>query len=396
LEHRFIQVKADQIIVGHEAPQATDPFAKKEQETWDVCSNTILCEKLKAYDATQQGVITNKWVHLAVVRTATAGSCPVLSFSYTVYINGISLGTKGPLCGGERGDGLMASKAYMLFGAMRPGSRGQNEYFDGILAEWRVWNGVRLQNKIVSRMLTRIRPETIPLLGDETEGTITASTYPSSAVLLALYDFTFPCLSAVCEVKNMEPLFPIPAVGKELLTLESFGGVQTAETDSSGVMFWQSAADMALGVTSNGLVTLSPSKGQGLYQMTIYISYAGGAGRVPVDFIVNVVEQVLDAGTSAYRLCAGSAPCNWVGNQYAPQLMVLGDVVPRGPCDALYRRPSDVTTGTDMQQFLYPCSISAYAGYEMQLTVVGDDMQPDALNTMVRCTHINMHVHTYV
>jgi hypothetical protein len=358
-----------------------------------VCSNAILCEKLKAYDETQQGVITNKWVHLAVVRTATAGACPALAFSYTVYINGISLGTKGPLCGGENNaDGLMASKAYMLFGALRPADPAKEQYFDGILAEWRVWNGARLQNKIVSRLLTRIRPETIPLLGDETEGTITPTTYASTAVLLALYDFTFTCVTADCVVTDMEPLFPMPAPARELLTLKGFGGVQTAETDSSGVMFWQSAADMALGVTSTGLVTLAPSKGQGMYQMTIYVSYEGGSGRVPVDFIVNVVEQVWDADKSAYKLCAGTAPCNWVGNQFAPQLMVMGDVVSRGPCDALYRRPSDVTTGADLQQYLYPCSISAYAGYDMQLTVVGDDVQPD-LTTMVRYTHTK---HTFI
>jgi hypothetical protein len=367
------------------------PYASTVKETWDVCSNPDLCEQLKAYDSAQQGVITNKWIHLAVSRATVAGTCTALSFSYTVYVNGVSLGTKGPLCGGEVRDGLMASSASLLFGAYKPGNRGsaansEEKYFDGALAEWRIWNGVRLQNKIVSRMLVRIRPETIPLLGDETEGTITATTYSSTAVLVALYDFSYVCASgeANCEVDKMEPLFPIAASERELLTLKAANGVQTAETDSSGVMFWQSAADMALGVSSKGLVTLAPTKGQGLYQMTMYVSYAGGAGRVPIDFIVNVVEQVWDAATSSYKLCAGSAPCHWVGNHFAPQLTVMGDVVPKGSCEALYRRPSDMKSGMDLNQYLYPCKLMAYAGYEMQMTAVGDDKQPEYQSTMVR------------
>jgi len=371
-----IRVNSTTVTVGHEVDEAADPYFSAAHTTFDVCSSSAeVCEVLRAYDAGMSGSMTRKWVHLAVVRTpAPAGGAACAGgaarLQYTVYLNGVLLGVSEGMCGAMNRVGL-ASHGALLFGAYRPEGN-SSAYTEATLAEWRFWHGVRSPSQITGSMLARIRPAAD---GEApTEGVVTVATHTSSNVLMALWDFTVACEGEeACTVSRVDPLYPTGGPFRALLGAAATEAVVTAETDSSGVMFWESAVGAMEGVDPNGRVTLLPKKGPGLYQVTVYISRGGTSGRVPVDFMVHVVHVEPDA-EGLNTLCPGGLMgCAFAGNQFMPTLRVMGDVLMAGECSAVYRPGPALSS--DLGGVLYPCSVAAYTGFQVRLTALGEDAQ---------------------
>ena len=395
----FIKVNATSVAVGHEYESTSaPPSLVREEASFEVCSSPELCNSLMTYDALGQGTMTGKWVHIAVARrpapagAVTCANSSQVTFEYVVYVNGVSLGVSRAMCGAVPSVGF-ASDASLLFGA---DGGNKTSFLEGAMTEVRFWHGVRSTPQILDKMLQRMTPLDSD---DPTLGTVTASTFGSVNSLIALYDFTAPCVqqSAGCPITNaILPIYPAAAAAKAMMPATPRGAVTTADTDSSGNMFWRTATDMAAGIDPFGKITLNPTNGPGFYQVTVYISRGGAVARVPVDFIVNVVDAAWDETRGAWGLCPGGADgCEYAGNQFMPSVRMEGDLLMSGECSALYKDQAFSAASTDIERFLYPCSIKAYAGFEVKLKAVGTDAQmtadaqgstvdsPDVTNTQV-------------
>jgi len=330
-------------------------------------------------------------------RTDTACECPLCGASagkdtmaYRVYLDGQELFqqgvdpadievTCGPRCNGvtctSSAGGSLNFGAYWGPNATMSGGA---VYLEGWLDEWRFWNGARQQLKIEANRKVRMNTAREAYSGDPTEGSILPDNYLNFAVILATYSMDYTCPVGVaqpCDIVSMLPVYPKGQSSSSIYTLEARGTVVTAPPDSQGVMIWQTALNEHIGVDARGRVTFDPSKGPGNYQVTMTLANADGTAKVPLDFIVRVLDTASYSESShAYPLCSGHyEPCHYAQNAFVPTLQILGSVVPNGFCSGNLSRVTPKTPIGDLTFLAFPCSINTWSGVEMKLEARGHD-----------------------
>jgi len=305
----------------------------------------------------------------------------------------------------------------LIFGAYRGASRAE-AFFEGHLDEWRIWNGYRPSTEIVDDIQRKLRPELNDAYGNPADPSLvvlqdpptrTTKTESRVSTLLALYNFdqsqaasTTCALSGMtgCPLTSYQPAFPEASdpriqaglAGSPGVALyRAFGyNVVTSQTDSTGVVFYSAATDTsgsALNTQVDGW-SITMDRGNltlhvpnpGLYQVVVMLAMEGGHAKVPVDFIVSVLDAQWDDGEAAmaYRLCSTVSPtgtCQFPGNAFVPSLAIMAFAEPYQGCSV--RAARDGGQGmVDIDSHLYPCSLVASTGAEVRFTLRGEDHQP--------------------
>lgn len=292
-----------------------------------------------------------------------------------------------------------ASGTALIFGAYK-GAAAPHSYFEGQLDEWRFWHGYRSPTEIVEEMNTKLRPELNDAYGNPADPAISALPDPAGSTqkslsristLMTLYNFDSKysdyttCAAAGldygCAITGLQPIFPaaddtrIPSPG--LALYKGYGSnVVSAPTDNTGTIFYSDGGQLTM---DRGNITMSvPAPGN--YQVMAMVSMPGGAGKVPVDFIVSVVDASWSTSAhrgSAYKLCTtAGVPCAYPGNQYMPSLKVAGHIFPGSDsCRAKASSAERSPTMTDLEQYLYPCMLVANTGYTVAFQLQGQDRQ---------------------
>ncbi len=402
-------------------------LATASEVSFSICSHPTVCQQTG-------GSLLDKWVHIAVQRYQRGaapnsdGSNTKWWHTYRVLVNGnildiarfpggmrvageidfdpgesnkvegprsgrtIPFSSCGPCnalsdwnCGCM--EGKYARGTALIFGAYK-GAVGPNTYFEGYMDEWRFWHGYRMVNEIVSNMRRQLNPDKINSFGDPADPSFVVTQDKSTSrvsSLLALWNFdqanaaANTCIQAGfsgCALTNLLPVFPLR--GDSRLTLpgvslyRAFGrGVVTAPTDDTGAMFYSAGGRISM---DYGNLTLNVQK-PGQYQVVVLLSLPGGAAQVPVDFIVSVVDAAW-SDQGAYTLCAAQSgiPCAYTGNSFVPSLVISGSVQRLSSCSGRFMHSAKFPRG-DMQQLLYPCAITAMAGYPVTFQLQGTDFQ---------------------
>jgi len=290
--------------------------------------------------------------------------------------------------------------------------------FEGDLDEWRFWNGERSQTDIQSWFQKPLSPDQSVYYGDPTEGgPVTRLNYETVSLLVASYNFDWDrsqigsCegsqLAAGCPFDQLEPIFPENADDK--YTAVRSGDVVFVDTGTSRLMFYESGEIFQLeegGVIRFRQATPIPV---GMYQVTVRVAIDMDMPRVPVDFIVEVLNQDGfsvdgDLGVLGDGLCKfPQYPClyNTTLNAFAPTLNVTGNIAGVATGDENHCDVGSYITSTarfvrgdqregllNVNDFVYPNRLRAYAGFEMSLTFRGMDSQMragirDAVDTQV-------------
>jgi len=305
----------------------------------------------------------------------------------------------------------------LIFGAYRGASRAE-AFFEGHLDEWRVWNGYRAATDIVDDMQRKLRPELNDAYGNPADPSLvvlqdppsaTAKTESRVSTLMALYNFdqsqadTNTCgLSGLtgCALTNYQPVFPEAtdtritaglAGSPGVALYKAFGhNVVTSPTDDSGTVFYSAATDTSSNAinTQTEAWSMTMDRGNltlnvpnpGLYQVVVMLAMEGGAARVPVDFMVSVLDAQWDLSDAAqaYALCTTTSPtgtCQFPGNLYVPSLRVVAFAEAYQGCSV--RAARDGGQGMmDIETHLYPCALVTSAGAEVRFTLRGEDHQP--------------------
>lgn len=279
------------------------------------------------------------------------------------------------------------SQTALIFGGYRGAAEAESE-FDGILDEWRFWNGERSRTDILSWYKSPIKPKDSATYGDPTDGgpvTIgQGGNYKAVSVLMANYNMdwefstaeveTCPVISLGCKFATMKPIFPESA--SAMWVAQGFEASHV-RTDTSGVMFFK-AGDLYSINEQTGTVTMRTLPNPGFYQVTVLVMLDALAPRVPVDFIIEVVDaSFLD--TDGYRLCRtpGVVPCKYSqaegGNQYMPTLEVYGPLAPTGDSNvAVFRRDAGRAS---VDSYVYPKVLRMHTGFNVSLSFLGKDRQ---------------------
>jgi hypothetical protein len=128
-------------------------------------------------------------------------------------------------------------------------------------------------------------------------------------------------------------------------------------------------------------------------QITLYLSFLGGSGRVPVDFVVDLVAAEWDAGSGAFRILDPA----YGSNLFLPNVSVTAGVLPLvasdscrgapmdpslpvarpgGPCVVEYSAPPGSAGSGDVTWCGYlDCRIEAFVGTRLVLRLDGVDPQ---------------------
>jgi hypothetical protein len=424
-------VTETQVIVGHDLDQEPsaangNKFASAQEVAFGICSHPTVCQQTG-------GTLLDKWVHITVQRYQRGaapnsdGSNTKWYHTYRVLVNGnileiaqfpggsrvpteidydpgesskvegprsgrtlpaVTCGTCSPLsswnCGCME---KFARGTALIFGAYK-GAVEPKTYFEGYIDEWRFWHGYRMVNEIVSNMRRQLNPDKTNSYGDPADPSFVVTQDKSTSrvsALMALWNFdqkqaaTNMCIRSGysnCELTELLPVFPVQ--GDPRLTLagvqlyRAFGrNVVTSPTDDSGAMFYSAGGRIGL---DYGNLTIGVNK-PGLYQVMVIASLPGGAAKVPVDFIVSVVDAAWSE-QGAYQLCPATSgvPCAYTGNSYMPLLTIYASVQQVATCSGRFVSPEKMNM-RPVQTLLYPCSITAIAGFPVSLLFEGVDKQ---------------------
>jgi len=358
----FIAMDGSSITVGHNEVPGQDGI---RSAVFQVCSDATICSQIDTVSGPASGSpLTNRWVHIAVVRTVDAVPAPSCgagySLSYQLYVNGLSIGSQSGLCAPLSVPGVAD---LLLFGttsvsAPYPG-------FAGYLQEWRFWHGVMLQDQIARFMMMPLRPDREDFYGDPTSGQVTPLTYVSTSVLLADYSMQVDCAAGGCAVPTLVPVYP--KVTSPAFLAHSVGNVTAADPATSGGMFWRSAVTANAGLV-DGRVTLRVS-GPGLYQVTLFASWRGEAGKIPVDLVVSLDDAAWDVNSSAYRLRVPPAAFFPTVSMLAVLQNPLAQACAAGsPCAVLYEAPGSDPSAVDLSGCaLRSCKLRVFPGFPVVL-----------------------------
>ena len=130
--------------------------------------------------------------------------------------------------------------------------------------------------------------------------------------------------------------------------------------------------------------------------MTMTLANADGTAKVPLDFIVRVLDTASYSESShAYPLCSGDyEPCRYAGNAFVPTLQMLGSIVPNGFCSGNMSRVTANTPVGDLTFLAFPCSINTWSGSEMKLEARGHDQAAGAVTqvnfSLVECLFFSL------
>jgi len=336
----MVAVNATHVTVGHELWTGTAWVLQRQ--AFAVCSNTELCADLSnvvKYPAAQGDprTTTNKWVHVAVVRRTKANLQSKMQSTYAAYVNGFPLemdrfpgcsstgtcrgrpsdqevyvaGESEPINGPrkpqslisppttESKDGqcytdgnanshctdLFGTRAALVFGSFMGATSTARTFFTGKLDEWRFWNGVRTRTDLLEAMQRPLTPRLEASYGDPTSA-VTAD----GSVLMALWSFD--------GMRGTEVVPVYPKIDSRMPPISKFDpaayngynmGVQSVETDDSGVVFYGKLNTIS--VNNQGRVTmLQKPEVPGLYQATVLLALPENSSQVMVDFVVNVTD----------------------------------------------------------------------------------------------------------
>ena len=128
-------------------------------------------------------------------------------------------------------------------------------------------------------------------------------------------------------------------------------------------------------------------------QITLYLSYLGGRGKVPVDFVVELVAAAWDGGAGAFRILDPA----YAGNLFLPNVSVSAAVLPLvasdgcrgppmdpslpearpgGPCVVQYSGPPGSPGAADVTWCGYrECRIDVFAGSLLRVRLDALDPQ---------------------
>ncbi len=120
-------------------------------------------------------------------------------------------------------------------------------------------------------------------------------------------------------------------------------------------------------------------------QVTILLANSDGSAKVPLDFILRVLDTkpAFNAEEHTFELCSGNyEPCPdaGTGNHFVPRLQLLGSVVTDGFCAGNLSRATPATPFGDLGLFAFPCALNTWSGVEMQLEARAHDADSRADN----------------
>eukprot|EP00286_Rhodomonas_abbreviata_P022922 CAMPEP_0181315814 /NCGR_PEP_ID=MMETSP1101-20121128/15571_1 /TAXON_ID=46948 /ORGANISM="Rhodomonas abbreviata, Strain Caron Lab Isolate" /LENGTH=1134 /DNA_ID=CAMNT_0023423037 /DNA_START=135 /DNA_END=3540 /DNA_ORIENTATION=+ len=455
-----IALNATHVTVGHEVYDEMNNVWMLKTVSFAVNSNALLLADLnnEDYYSNPSDRVVDKWVHVAVVRQ-TRVKKEDSSFSqwfstYKAYVNGQALElqtlngctktVQSPECasrpGGafydldDGGDSFDTGESNLLPGPRLPNPFFNNEnfgrcdwdatwelckdsfgsettlqfgLFEGDLDEWRFWNGERRQTDVLSWFQKPLSPALSVYYGNPTQisgsgGIITKDNYKIASLLIANFNFDWDqsnsdsCASEQlvdgCAFTTLIPIFPVINHWEANTVNE----VIFVETGTSRIMFYESGELFQL--EAGGVIRFKQAFPipVGMYQVTVRVAIDRDTPRVPVDFIVEVLNQDGFARDSDLRilgteLCTiPNQPCpyNPDVNQYAPTLSITGNIAAVPESDQGCPEVDDETNtavfvkGGQPQGLLpvddnvYPNYLRAYAGFEVALTFHGADSQP--------------------
>lgn len=255
-----------------------------------------------------------------------------------------------------------------------------------------------------------------PTIVPDSTGTgimVGTTNYQTTTVLMTLYSFDWskatskdadacPAKISGCLYQTIKPTFPQePTSGDDLVAWEKTwiakvdatkNGVKHHLTDSSGVMFYKGDALYEILDASQGVITFQSRPTPGKYQVTVQVAARSGHPSVPVDFIVDIVDSIYENAQIAYTL---NDKTLFPFNDYIPTIRfeapvkaVAGDSsmvefvgrhqLPDAPPQAEALDGTCERTGTCWQffdGFTYPKKARAFAGFGVEVKVVGQDMQ---------------------
>jgi len=345
-------------------------------------------------------------------RPSTSGTVPADDSSGRCYLNEAQ-----GFCNDNFGN-----ETALLLGAYRGADSTQAEsYFDGLLDEWRFWNGERSRADILNSYRRPIYPGMSNNYGDPTivpEGQsgmgrmIGGRNYETTSALIALYSFDWSKSSAkdpeLCPAKNvgclyatLTPTFPLKPDTTDLqrqwtstwtakIDANHFG-VKHDHTDASGVMFYKGGSLYRIEDSSKGVVTMESRPAPGMYQVTVQVAASPDSPSVPVDFIINIVDSIYEVSQIAYKL---NDKTQFPINDYIPTISFAAPVVAVaddastaefvGSHQLPEAAQSNAVLGTCqntgtcwnlLDAYSYPKKARAFAGFGVEVKIVGRDMQ---------------------
>ena len=278
-----------------------------------------------------------------------------------------------------------------------------------LLDEWRFWNGERSRADLLNAFRRPIYPRMSNNYGDPTiipdaSGNgkmIDDSNYQTATALMALYSFDWSKSTAVdtelcpskqegCKFASIEPTFPVKPLGtaEEWLTTwtakvhaavgNENNGITHALTDASGVMFYKGGSLYRIDDPTTGVLAFESRPAPGKYHVTVHVSASANAPSVPVDFIVDIVDSIYEADQIAYKL---NDKVTFPANDFIPELKFEAPVKSVENDDSMVEfagRAEVEDVGTNwalLDQYTYPKMAKAYAGFLVEVKVIGSDMQ---------------------
>ena len=283
---------------------------------------------------------------------------------------------------------------------------------DRHLDEWRFWNGERSRADLLDAYRRPIYPRMSNNYGDPTiipdasgKGKmIDVSNYQTATVLMALYSFDWSKAQAVdpdacpakvvnCKFASLQPTFPLKPQDAPQNWMESWiamvgtgnqgdGYVKHEPTDASGVMFFKGGTLYRLEDKTKGVLKFENRPAPGKYHVTVYMAESELAPSVPVDFIVDIVDSIFETDQIGYKL---NDKTKFPINDFIPELrfeapvrLVAGDdsMVEFAGRDLV----EDMVVDGESQwalfdQYSYPSKAKAFAGFLVEVRIVGSDMQ---------------------
>ena len=237
--------------------------------------------------------------------------------------------------------------------------------------------------------------------------------YQTTTVLMTLYSFDWSKATskdadlcnakfAGCLYQTIKPTFPLePTSSDDSIAWRNTWtahvdatrtGVKNQVTDSSGVMFYKGGALYDILDLSQGVVTFQSRPTPGKYQVTVQVAATNGGPSVPIDFIVDIVDSIYENAQIAYKL---NDKTQFPFNDYIPTIRfeapvkaVAGDSsavefvgrhqLPDAPPQAEAPDGTCERTGTCWElfdEYTYPKKARAFAGFGVEVKVVGEDRQ---------------------
>ena len=293
------------------------------------------------------------------------------------------------------------------------------------LDEWRFWNGERSRADLLNSYRRPLYPTMSNNYGDPTIvpdgisglGRMTTNkNYETTTVLIALYSFDWsksqakdpelcPSKNVGCMYRTLMPTFPVKptssdAESKWVASWTAFvddehKGVKHALTDSSGVMFYKGGTLYNVEDPSSGVVTFESKPAPGLYQVTIQVAAGPNSPSVPVDFIVNIVDSIYEVGQIAYAL---NDRATFPFNMYIPSISFAAPVTAYGSdgSSVQFVGSKQLPDGEQwklLNDFTYPKTARAFAGFVIEVKILGEDMQGVEFQALLQTPdHVNSKV----